>query len=100
MNISEQLDQMIANHRKVIKQKASGKEKKEFICPNCDNQVTNLVYKRQKNNTLHLCGVCPTHGWKYVPLVKGLDLPVVDRRLKTKRNKSGRRTVVEQEKLF
>lgn len=54
-------------------------------CNKCDREMKKIVYRKQENNTLHLVGLCENDGWRYLPFEKGLDIPIIESKLKSKR---------------
>lgn len=61
-----------------------------MICNLCHQEINKLVYRRQINNSLHLVGLCENHGWRYLPYESGLDIPIIERKLKSTRKNGAR----------
>lgn len=51
-------------------------------CTACQAKLTELVYQHQKNNSLHLLGHCPNCGWRFLPFVPDLSIPITELSMK------------------
>ncbi|KKQ63516.1 MAG: hypothetical protein US85_C0016G0012 [Candidatus Shapirobacteria bacterium GW2011_GWF1_38_23] len=57
--------------------------------PRCQFPVDNLTYRVLKDGTKHLVGFCVLHGWKFLPFVDNLKIPVSTKPLSSKKERGG-----------
>ena len=71
-------------------------------CNKCDGELTDLIYRRHINNTMHLVGWCKDCGWRHLPYRGDLGLEIEDssKRLKSKKKRKKKRKPTQTTSLL
>ena len=59
-------------------------------CNKCHQPLIKIAYRIHSNDTRHLVGLCENCGWRHIPKIEGLEIDVVDSKLKSKLTRMGR----------